>query len=151
MIYLTSDIDAAYQFACIDRPVFDGEDWEASVYEIKIKIPARNIFDVRQSAEDPRVERLAKTLGLYAGGVGDLHYENFDVGLGYSGGKHRAEAIDLGFGGWLETETPYLHYGKTTPCSIGLFTDLQRDAYEIVHEWRFGVDECVRVELSAEP
>ena len=151
VIYLTSDIDTAYAFACIDRPIFQDADWEASVYKMKIKISARNIFDVRQYAEDPRVERLADVLGVwtYAGDKDQLIYHNYDVGLGYSGGTHRGTATDLGFKGWLETE--HDKFGLGIPCSIGLFTDLGQDSYEIVDESSFDTDECLRIELASEP
>ena len=71
------------------------------------------------------------------------------MGLGYSGGKHRGTATDLGFKGWLETE--HDKFGLGIPCSIGLFTDLGQDSYEIVDEWSFDTDECLRIELASEP
>ncbi len=139
-LYLTSSIPSAVAFAC--GGYLEGWGLDPIILRIVLKVPAHQIFDIRNTDTDPRIDILSDQVEMdpkkrHYG----LWYLYYDRTLGYEAtDEQRQAAQNLGFRGWLETEINLM--GIDQPCTIGIYTDVEPQIYEIVGEAEVLREDC---------
>lgn len=107
-LYISSSEDTAKEFAAMEFTGDLAHERLFIVYNLKIQIPSRRIFDVRRSVDDPEFKEYASELldfdccETYKDAASEMNFEVYDYHFNTSATMESLLSYD--FLGWLETE-----------------------------------------------